>query len=202
MSLSRLIARPMLASVFVVGAANALKNGAALAEKAAPVTGRLVPVVQKAVPQFPSDPTTLVRVNAGVQLAAALTLATGKAPRTSAAVLAATMVPTTWAGYPFWKAETPAQKKADQLGFVKNVAVTGGLIIAAGDTDGAPGVAWRTKKAASDTTQSAKAAAKDAKKDLKKAARKAKKKAKREVARAQRSAKREAKLAAKSLPGA
>ncbi|MCL8024831.1 DoxX family membrane protein [Nocardioides bruguierae] len=187
MSLSRAIARPLLAAAFVTGAAGALKNSSALAEKAEPVTEKLVPLVRRAVPQFPSDPTLLVRVNAGVQLAAALGLATGKAPRCSAAVLAATMVPTTWAGYPFWKADSPAAKKEAQMGFTKNVSLVGGLIIAAGDTDGAPGVAWRTKKAASDASKGAKSAAKSAK---------------REVKSAKRAAKAEAKLAAKSLPGA
>ena len=49
---------------------------------------------------------TLVRVNAAIQLGAAAALATGRAPRLSAMVLAASLVPTTCAGHPFWEATT------------------------------------------------------------------------------------------------
>ena len=80
MTVSRLIARPMLASIFVVGAAKALKNPPAGAAKAEPVTDRLVPLAQKAGIPLPDDPETLVRLNAGVQIGAGLALATGRAP--------------------------------------------------------------------------------------------------------------------------
>ena len=55
MSLSRTIARPMLASVFLVGATNALKNSGALAAKAQPVTDRVGPIARKALPVLPQD---------------------------------------------------------------------------------------------------------------------------------------------------
>jgi len=48
MTVSRLIARPMLASIFLVSAAGAYRNSAGLAAKADPVTSRLVPLAQKA----------------------------------------------------------------------------------------------------------------------------------------------------------
>src|SRR6478736_1911023 len=80
MTVSRLIARPMLASIFLVGAAAALKNTAGTAAKADPVTARLVPLARKAGIPLPEDPETLVRINAGVQLGAGLMLATGRAP--------------------------------------------------------------------------------------------------------------------------
>ena len=43
MTVIRLLARPMLASTFVVGGVNALKNAPALAAKAKPVTDQLAP---------------------------------------------------------------------------------------------------------------------------------------------------------------
>src|SRR6188768_3547072 len=150
MTVSRLIARPMLASVFLVGAANALRNSAGLAAKADPVTSRLVPLAQKAGIPLPSDPETLVKINVGVQVGAALALATGRAPRLSAAVLAASLVPTTVAGHRFWEVADPTQKTQQRLHFFKNISVLGGLVIAAGDTDGKPGVAWRARRAAKD----------------------------------------------------
>jgi putative oxidoreductase len=162
MTVSRLIARPMLASIFVVGSAAALKNPSAAATKAEPVTSRLVPAIRKAGVPLPEDPETLVRLNAGVQIGAALALATGRLPRLSAAVLAASLAPTTLAGHRYWEAQDPAQKAQQRLHFFKNVSVLGGLVIAAGDTDGKPGVAWRARRAAKDARREARRLAKDA----------------------------------------
>lgn len=156
MSISRLVARPMLASIFVVGAANALKSTSAPADKAEPVTSRLVPLAKRAGIPLPEDPETLVKLNAGVQLGAGLALATGRAPRISAAVLAASLVPTTAAGHRFWESSDPAQRTQQKLHFFKNLSVLGGLVIAAGDTDGKPGVAWRARRAAKDARREAK----------------------------------------------
>ena len=166
MSLSRLIARPMLASIFVVGGVNALRTAPKVAAKAKPVTDRLVPLVQRAVP-LPEDPATLVRINAGVQIAGALALATGRAPRTSAAVLAATLLPTTAAGHRFWEVDDRTQRTQQQLHFFKNVSLAGGLIIAAGDTDGRPGVAWRARRAVKDTRREARHLTKAARREAK-----------------------------------
>src|SRR3954464_6175271 len=143
MTVSRLIARPMLASIFVVGAVNALRNSAGAATRAEPVTTPLVPLAKRAGIPLPEDPETLVRINAGVQRGAGLALATGRAPRLSSAVLAATLVPTTVAGHRFWEVSDPTQRTQQRLHFFKNVSLLGGLIIASGDTEGRPGVAWR-----------------------------------------------------------
>jgi putative oxidoreductase len=166
MSLSRLIARPMLASIFVVGGVHALRNAPERAAKAKPVTDRLVPLLKRAVP-LPEDPATLVRINAGVQVAGALTLATGRAPRLSAAVLAATMLPTTAAAHRFWELDDKPQRTQQQLHFFKNVSLVGGLIIAAGDTDGRPGLAWRARRAAKDARREARHLGKAARREAK-----------------------------------
>ncbi len=157
MTVSRLIARPMLASIFVVGGVNALRNASTLSAAATPLTDRLVPLLKKAAPSapIPEDPTTLVRINAGVQLAAAFGLATGRAPRLSAAVLAASLIPTTATEHRFWEQHEPAAKKQDRQHFFKNVSLVGGLIIAAGDTNGKPGVAWRAQHVAKDARRQA-----------------------------------------------
>ncbi|GAB6984138.1 DoxX family protein [Nocardioides pyridinolyticus] len=150
MSLSRKVARPMLASIFVVGATTALKNSAGTAQKADSVTSRLVPLAQKAGIPLPSDPETLVKLNAGVQIGAALALATGRLPRLSAAVLAASLVPTTAAGHRYWEIEDPAQRTQQKLHFFKNVSLVGGLMIASTDREGKPALTWRAKRAAKD----------------------------------------------------
>ena len=156
MTVTRLIARPMLASMFVVGSINALKNSKAHAEKAAPLTERLVPLLQRVAPSMPTDPVALVRLNAAVQLGAAAALATGHLPRISSAVLAGSLVPTTLAGHSFWNETDPSAKAMQRVQFFKNVSMLGGLIIAAGDTAGRPGLAWRARRAAHDVRREAK----------------------------------------------
>src|SRR4051812_32424844 len=136
MAISRLFARPMLASMFIVGGLDSVRNAESKVGAAAPVTEKLVPLLQRVVPQLPSDPATLVRVNGAAQVAAGLALASGKAPRLSALVLAASLVPTTVAGHRFWEKEEPADRAQQRVHFFKNVSMLGGLVIAAGDTEG------------------------------------------------------------------
>lgn len=156
MALSRLLARPMLASMFIVGGFDSVRNAQAKGPAAQPITDRVAPLLQKAVPQLPSDPVSLVRLNGAVQVAAGAALATGRFPRLSAAVLAATLVPTTAAGHRFWEHSDPADKAQQRVHFFKNVSMLGGLLIASGDTEGRPGVAWRTRRAARDARREAK----------------------------------------------
>lgn len=172
MTISRLLARPMLASMFVVGGVNALKNTDTQARKAAPITEKLVPLAERAVPQapIPSDPATLVRINAVAQIGAAAALATGRAPRLSAALLAASLVPTTAAGHRFWEESDPAMRTNQKIHFFKNVSTLGGLLLASVDTEGKPGVAWRARRAARDARREARHLAASARREAKLAA--------------------------------
>jgi len=165
MAISRVFARPMLASMFLVGGFNAVKNPERVAPRAQPITDRLVPLLQKAVPMLPSDPVTLARINGGVQLVAGATLATGKAPRLSAAALALSLIPTTAAGHRFWEEQDPTQRANQRIHFFKNVSMLGGLIIASGDTEGQPGVLWRTRRAAKDARREARHLARSARRE-------------------------------------
>jgi putative oxidoreductase len=157
MTVIRLIARPMLASMFVVGSINALKNAKPAAEKAAPVTDRLVPLLQRMAPglPIPTDPVAQVRLNAAVQLGAAAALAPGRMPRISSAILASSLVPTTLAGHSYWNESDPTTKAAQRIQFFKNVSMLGGLLIASADTAGAPGLAWRARHKAHDVRREA-----------------------------------------------
>ncbi len=157
MTITRLIARPLLASTFLVGAVNALKNAEASATRARPITDRVVSFAQRVVPQapVPSDGVTLVRINAVTQLAAATALATGRAPRLGAVVLAGSLVPTTVAGHRFWEETEPTGRAQQRLHFVKNASVLGGLLLAGVDTEGQPGVAWRARRAVKDVRREA-----------------------------------------------
>jgi putative oxidoreductase len=172
MTVTRLIARPMLATMFVVGGLDSLRNAKEKADAAAVVTDRVVPLAEKVAPQLPipSDPATLVRLNGAAQVAAGQLLATGKAPRLSSTVLAATLVPTTAAGHRFWEVEDPAQRAGQKVHFFKNVSMLGGLMIAAVDTEGRPGVAWRARRAAKDARREARHLAAAARREAKLAA--------------------------------
>jgi uncharacterized membrane protein YphA (DoxX/SURF4 family) len=165
MAISRLLARPMLASMFIVGGLDSVRNAEQKAGAAQPVTDKVVPFLQRAVPQLPSDPATLVRLNGAAQVAAGIALAAGKAPRISATVLAATLIPTTAAGHRFWEREDPAERAQQRVHFFKNVSMLGGLIIAAGDTEGQPGVVWRTRRAAKDARREARHLARSARRE-------------------------------------
>ena len=172
MTATRLIARPLLASMFVVGAVSALKNAPDLAIKAKPVVDRIRPTLEKAAPQLkiPDDTVTLVRVNAVAQLLAAGALARGRAPRLSSTVLAASLLPTTAAGHQFWNETDPERRANQKIHFFKNLSMLGGLLLAAVDTEGRPGVAWRAKHVASGAGREVKHRAKEAKLEAKLAA--------------------------------
>jgi len=165
MTLVRLIARPMLASMFVVGGYNAYKNADSMAKKAQPVTDKVVPQVKKMAPSapIPTDSVTLVKLNAATQIGAGLMLATGKLPRLSANVLALTMAPTTAAGHPFWEEKDPGARANQMVHFFKNVSMMGGLLLAGVDTEGRPGLAWRTRHAAKGARRQARTAKREAK---------------------------------------
>ncbi len=158
MTVIRLVARPMLASTFVWGGIQALRNAPALAEAAKPVNDEIRDLADKVAPQVhvPEDDKTLVRINAGIHLVAGLGLATGRAPRLCALALAATVVPTTLAGHPWWEEKDKAARSAQMTHFFKNVSMLGGLVLAAVDTEGRPGVAWRTQHAVGSARTSAK----------------------------------------------
>jgi uncharacterized membrane protein YphA (DoxX/SURF4 family) len=143
MTLVRRLARPMLASMFVTGGLDAVRNPAPKASAADPVA----PAIARRVPYLPEDPEQLVRINGAVMLGAGTMLALGRAPRLSALLLAGTIVPTTLAGHRFWEEDDPQTRKQQQVHFFKNVGMLGGLLLAAVDTEGQPGLAWRARHA-------------------------------------------------------
>ncbi len=83
--------------------------------------------------------------NGAAQVLADSLLAIGKFPRLSAAALAASLVPTTAAGHRFWESDDKQERAQQQVHFLKNLSMLGGLLIAAGNRPGTrpwPGAAW------------------------------------------------------------
>src|ERR1700732_3599369 len=125
MRLSRTIARPLVASVFIVSGLDVLMN----TEPRGPVLAKAA-----AVPPFaPTDPVDAVRLNAAVHLGAGVLLAVGVMPRLAALALAVSMGPTTIAGHPFWQIEDAVNRKRERVQFLKNTATMGGLLVVALD---------------------------------------------------------------------
>ena len=131
MTLLRSVARPMLASMFVYGGAMALRSPGPRAAKAQPVAD----LMKKAAPSLPVNGSNLTRVNGGVQLVAGLALATGHVPRLAALTLAATLPPTSVVGHPYWNETDPAARANQRIHFLKNLSMTGGLLMATLDPE-------------------------------------------------------------------
>jgi putative oxidoreductase len=158
MTLIRLVARPMLASLFVVGGVHTLRNVDMHAQRAKPVTDKLTQMADKLAPNapVPHDEKTLVRINGVTQVVGGLMLATGRMPRFAALALAGSLVPTTAARHRYWEEADPNVRADEKAHFFKNASMMGGLLLAAVDTEGRPGVAWRTKRAFGDARREAK----------------------------------------------
>ena len=91
----------------------------------------------------------LVKVNAGVQVGAGILLTLGKWRRLSALLLIGSVLPTTWAGHRFWEHEDPEEREQQRMQFLKKLAMLGGLILELVDSEGAPSLGWRARRAAS-----------------------------------------------------
>ncbi len=154
----------MMAGMFVVGGMDALRNPTSKVSKAEDIAPKLAEPLG-----LPSDPVALVRINGAVQVVGGTLLAMGKMPRLSALALAASLGPTTYAGHRFWEETDDRQRTQQQIQFMKNVSMLGGLLIAGVDTAGKPGIAWRAKRAASDVRREAKHVRKAAKREARRA---------------------------------
>ena len=146
MSPTSSLARPLLASMFVVGGLDALRKPG----------GRVEAVRAAGL----SSPEQLVRANAATHLVGGLALATGRFPRLAALALAGSLVPTTYVGHPFWAAPDGAAKQQQQVHFLKNLGLLGGLLLAAADTGGRESLPHAAGRVSRRTAKQAKLAAK------------------------------------------
>ncbi|TNH25580.1 DoxX family protein [Micromonospora orduensis] len=170
----RSLARAMLSGIFVVSGYRNFRAPQRLAQKAAPVTDRAAPLLRRVHPNFPTETEQLIRLNSAVQLGAGLMLATGRLTRPAALVLAGTIVPTTIAGHPFWnKEDDAATRDTNKIHFLKNMGLLGGLLLAAADTEGKPGLRWRTGHRIGHSRRSVKRAVRTARREARIAVRSA-----------------------------
>ena len=141
----------MLASFFVANGIKSFTKPQELVESAEPIATKVVPLAQRLAPpsvanHIPDDTETLVRISGGAQVAGGLMLATGIGRQLGAGVLALSMVPHVIASRAPKGAN--AEERAHARGLLlRNVALLGAAMIAAGDTQGRPGLGWRAEQA-------------------------------------------------------
>ena len=121
MSLSRTLARPLLAAIFINSAIPMLKDQSYLHG----------PIRDAGL----AEPELLAKAHVYGNLVGGFALATGRFPRLAALGLAANLVPTTLVGHAYWSSPED-QKIMQKINFFKNVSVLGGLLLAVADTGG------------------------------------------------------------------
>ena len=126
----RRLARPLLAATFIAGGIDTLRNPKPKVQLVEPFIRKSVDAVGSALPSsVPTDPATLVKLDAAVKVGAGLALAFGKFPRLSAFALAVGLVPTSLAAHAFWEHEDPDARATQQTHFLKNLGLLGGLLL-------------------------------------------------------------------------
>lgn len=150
MSFVRFLARPMLASSFVLAGMDKLKNADDTATQLSPLLRRAA----ESLP-FQTDEKVLARVIGGTQIGAGVFLALGKTSRLAATLLA---VISALNGYVEWRSADITSKdgrdsRRKQL--LKNISLTGGVLLASVDTNGKPSLAWRAEHLAADAKKNA-----------------------------------------------
>jgi putative oxidoreductase len=191
MTIVRRIARPLLAAPLIASGVDAVRHPGPHVEAARPLVDRAAGPLH-----LPNDPELIVRVSGAVTAAGGLLLAAGRLPRLSALaiVLAA---PTTQASTPFWREKDPEARRTQRTLLLKNLGLVGGALLAAVDTEGRPGLAYRGRAASHAAAESVEDAGEAARRGARTAARAARR-AKKDAARTAKLAKAEARLQAVS----
>ena len=145
----RKIARPMLASAFVIDGVQTVLNPASHKESADSVLKQVRAAVPRQYRSFvPKDPETAAQIVGGVKAGAASLFALGKAPRTAAGLLTATSLASLAGRNAFWDTDDEDEKSRRKAGALTDLALTGGVLLATVDTEGKPDMKWRAQNAA------------------------------------------------------
>lgn len=142
MILVRRLARPLLAAPFINRGIEAVRRPGAQVESAERFTETVAKPTGQSI-----DPELLVRITGAVQIGAGALLALGRAPRASAFALTLSSIPQAFST-PFWTIEDPEEKAAAQQELLGTLGLLGGALLAAVDTAGQPGLAYRSRNAA------------------------------------------------------
>ena len=138
----------MLASFFLVNGVKALRDPEPLVAATEPIAKTFLPLAEKTLPPqaaayLPEDAKGLVKLSGLAQIVGGISLATGIFRRLGAGALAVSMVPQLLATNPYG-----SSAQSDKDTWLRNIALTGGVLLASADTEGAPNLAWRAKSTA------------------------------------------------------
>ncbi|WP_462417174.1 DoxX family protein [Kytococcus sp. Marseille-QA3725] len=143
----RMIARPMLGGLFVATGINHIKDSEHGAEVAEEFNRTVLEPVG-----VPVDGSQLMKLHGYVSVIAGAGLSLGVAPRACALALAADVTAVNLTAHRFWEKDGE-ERQGDQIQFLKNLAIAGGLLVAAADTAGKPGLSWRAQHLADLATE-------------------------------------------------
>lgn len=152
----RHLARVLLGAAYVQQGIEQLRHPAEPAEAARPYVRRIAGSTP-----IPDDPALVVRVGGGALVLGGLGLATNTAPRLAAALLALVAVPFALLRHPVTGLSTLRGPEGTRL--LADLGLFGGAVIAALDTEGRPGVAWRARHGSEQASRSAKRRVRSAK---------------------------------------
>lgn len=144
MSLVRKVARPLLASSFIVSGIDRLRDP----DSSKHLT-KLVDLAASTSPQLKvlkGQEELVGKVLAGSQVAAGTLFALGKFPRLAAAQLFITGAINSYVEYRAAEANTKNEKTARRNVALANSSLLGAIAISAVDTDGNPSLVWRASK--------------------------------------------------------
>ena len=136
MSITRYVARPMLAGIFVY------RGAAAIRDPQSRVAG-----AERVVPTSGPDTVRLIRIHGLVQVKGGLLLALGFVPRLASLILAGSLVPTVLAEQRLGEEDGGLSGADRRTALLTDVALLGGLLITAADHAGRPSLAWQARRA-------------------------------------------------------
>ncbi len=168
MTLVRVIARPLIASSFVFSGVDRLRRAGAAAPQLKPVLARVSKVVP-AMASITSNEKLVGQVLGATQVGAALLLGIGRFSRIAALLLTITATVNAMVDYRSADVTTSEGKKARRSQLLRNLSLIGAVLLAAVDTNGRPGIAWRAEHLALGARKNAVGLSRDARKQLKKA---------------------------------
>jgi uncharacterized membrane protein YphA (DoxX/SURF4 family) len=131
------LSRPLMSGIFIVGGLAAVRQPG--------------PRVEKAAKLGLPHPDLMVRASGAAMAVGGLSLLLGYRSRLAALGLLANLVPTTYAGHAFWEEDGPARAQ-QQLQFLKNLGLAGGLLALLGTPS--PARARRVRRQARAQSQS------------------------------------------------
>lgn len=109
----------LLAGIFVKGGADAFMQPG----------GKVKLVAEANLSAGLPNPRTAVELNGLAMMVGGTMLALDIAPKLAAAGLLCSLIPTTVVGHAFWKAPDEAARNAQQIQFLKNLGLLGGLLL-------------------------------------------------------------------------